>query len=151
MRLFTNSILCAAVSTVVVAQHHYEGDHYYGTAAAPVANTQATVVAGHHYEGDHYYPDHYYGTVAAAPAANTPAPEPTTPTPEAAASPQTTAQRAPEAPSTREEAKGNYAYYTQVQGGETHTFSVEIQTRNEGASRFAAVGGAILAFAGLLL
>ena len=104
MKLVTNSVLFAGVSTVAVAQHHYEGghyygeDHYYGTAAVPVANTQVTVVAGHHPEwDDHYYPDHYYGTVAVAPAANTPVTQAVAAAPAADTPAQETVVQTPEA------------------------------------------------------
>ena len=71
---------------------------------------------------------------------------------EKAVSSETTTQRTSETSKTSEEAtKSNYAYYTQVEDGKTHIFSVEIQTKNEGARQFAAVGGAFAAIAGLLL
>ena len=55
MRLFTNSVLCAVMSAVAIAQYHHGWDHYYGTAVVPVGDSQVTVVAGHHPEWDHYY------------------------------------------------------------------------------------------------
>ena len=71
---------------------------------------------------------------------------------EKAVSSETTTRRTSETSKTSEEAtKSNYAYYTQVEDGKTHIFSVEIQTKNEGARQFAAVGGAFAAIAGLLL
>ena len=54
-QLWDCGVPAADNQVTVVAGHHYDWDHYYGTAVVPAADSQVTVVAGHHYGWDHYY------------------------------------------------------------------------------------------------